>query len=108
MVYYDLSFHTHTQKTATLICDSIGEHVKHIPNCQYFLQVYPGTRIEDLDYFISPGSASVNFKIVLIYVGTNRINSCKLADFGYYYNRLISTIRKPSTKVITLDIHVLV
>jgi hypothetical protein len=53
--YYDLSFHTHTQKTAILIYDSIGEHVKHIPNCQYFLQVYPGTRIEDLDYFISPG-----------------------------------------------------
>jgi hypothetical protein len=86
-----------------LICDSIGKHVKHIPNCHYYLQAYPGATIEDIDYFISSGSASVNFDIVLIHVGTNNANSCKLSDFDYLYNSLICTIMKfvkPSTKII--------
>jgi hypothetical protein len=43
----------------------------------------------------------------LIHVCTNNVNCCQLVDFGYFYNRLISTIRKfakPSTKVICLAI----
>ena len=84
-----------------MICDSIGKHVKHIPNCHYYLQAYPGATIEDVDYSISSGSVSVNFDIVLIHVGTNNVNSCKVADFDYLYNSLICTIMKfGSTKII--------
>jgi len=52
---------------------------------------------------IKSGSAFVNFYVVLIHVGTNNVISCKLADFDYYYNQLITTVKrytKPSTKVI--------
>ena len=90
-----------TKKTA--ICDSIEKHVKYIPNCQYFLQACSGARIENLDYFILTGSASVNFDIVLISCRYKCVNTCKLVDFGYFYNRLISNNRKlakSSTKVI--------
>ena len=59
--------------------------------------------MEVVDYLIKSGSASVNFDVVLIHVGSNNVNSCKLADFDYYYNQLITTDKrytKPSTKVI--------
>jgi len=91
------------KRTATLICDSIGKHVKHIKNYHYVLQAFPGAKIEDVDYLIKSGSAFVNFDVVLIRVGNNNVNSCKLADFDYYYNQLITTVKrytKPGTKVI--------
>ena len=90
-----------------MICDSIGKHVKHIPNCHYYLQAYTGATIENIDYSISSGSVSVIFDIVLIHVGTNNVNICRLADFDYLYNSLICTIMKfgkPSTKIICLAI----
>ena len=77
--------------------------MKHIKTYHYVLQAFPGAKIEDIDYLIKSGSAVVNFDVVLIHVGTNNVNSCKLADFDYYYNQLIATVKRyiqPSTKVI--------
>ena len=77
--------------------------MKHVRNCQYHLQPYPGARIQDLTYFINSGLVSINYDIVIIHVGTNNVNFCQMADFEFYYNNLVSVVKRhvnPSTKII--------
>ena len=91
------------KQTVTLICDSIGKHVKHVRNCSFHLQPYPGARIQDLTYFIDSGFVSLNYDVIIIHVGTNNVNFCQLADFEFYYNELVSVVKryvKPCTKII--------